>query len=126
MAFIPTRPNSQALTLQIQNGAGADSSVVLNNPKLPDGSTKDLTGFTTSPALLVAANSQAMYLDPQSITCTITNAGANTFQLNVSGANIDTLQHKIVFQPTGQYSLVLGDGTDTLNAAYGTVVLLQN
>lgn len=111
MALIPSNPISRALTI-VEGGEKAEKFAVTD----PTGTLLDFTGFNTATLTIMTDGALAIVLDSESVA--ISAADATGVTVNVDPTLTATIK-AIIGSLRVAYKLVVGDGTDTVNAAYG-------
>jgi len=112
MALLPSIPENKQLT-PVQGSSTSFKFI----PKNADGTVKDCTGMTSvSVQLFFDSTSQLAAGSPLGLTVTLADATgiSATMDATVNATAVSTLGYL-----RGAYIAEIGDGTDTINGAYG-------
>lgn len=117
MAFIPTKPVNTNITM-VEGSAFYQKFIPLN----PDGTVYDCTGLNTGEIQLLTDAVSAGDLGDQTLTVEVADATGITVSL--TPAIVFTMSD-LLGTNRGAFALQVGDGTDTLNAAFGNISITK-
>jgi len=115
MAFVPTI--AQNTNIALVKGNSYQLKLI---PKNPDGTVFDCTGINNANLEVLSDATTATNLG--TIGLTVGTADATGVIVTMSPANVTSVG-SVLGTNRGVYTIGLGDGTDTLNGAYGNLAV---
>jgi len=115
MAFIPTKPVNNNIVM-VQGSTWYQKFIPLN----PDGTVYDCTVLDTGNLNILTDPISQVELGDQTLTVAAADATGITFSL--TAAQVGAIQ-AMLGTNRGAQNVTAGDGTDTLNVAYGNIAL---